>query len=449
MMNRNIGSIGECKDLIARFETNEFYVGEEIECLIHTRDKSNMYVPGNVDKNISSSFWVGVQTHGHVTIGHEILVDKAIKLPKVYRKLNDISVQNCGTMSDVPENMPHFVNYTGKRGYCILYGTPMFEEFKIKPSDGRDVVVKYTLKLPNLMPPSFLGKLVKYTYFVTFSICEDTINNPEKVKNYHIPIQIHFIPQEPPKSLIDKHGFFSITGADIIDTIRNHDFEGKMNRNFQDEKPRYDPRNDIEAFGNGDLFSIHPKNVSNKAQFNVTYENKQVASVQIVQDVQGPYGMIQIMIEFDRETYICDAILVELQFIEYLLNFYGKKSSTENAPNTATTTTTNTTTTTTANYNNIKTNIHHTSTVDEYECKTLYKENLFFDLQIPFYGLTFSTDLIDVQWLLKFKLNLKLKKELVDLNKKNTRNSAVLIHQPNENVKENVCELHFPLKNYA
>ena len=72
-----------------------------------------------------------------------------------------------------------------------------------------------------------------------------------------------------------------------------------------------------------------------------------------------------------------------------------------------------------------------------------------FDLQIPFYGLTFSTDLIDVQWLLKFKLNLKLKKELVDLNKKNTRNSAVLIHQPNENVKENVCELHFPLKNYA
>ena len=66
MMNRNIGSIGECKDLIARFETNEFYVGEEIECLIHTRDKSNMYVPGNVDKNISSSFWVGVQTHGHV-----------------------------------------------------------------------------------------------------------------------------------------------------------------------------------------------------------------------------------------------------------------------------------------------------------------------------------------------------------------------------------------------
>ena len=50
MMNRNIGSIGECKDLIARFETNEFYVGEEIECLIHTRDKSNMYVPGNVDK---------------------------------------------------------------------------------------------------------------------------------------------------------------------------------------------------------------------------------------------------------------------------------------------------------------------------------------------------------------------------------------------------------------
>ena len=89
MMNRNIGSIGECKDLIARFETNEFYVGEEIECLIHTRDKSNMYVPGNVDKSISSSFWVGVQTHGHVTIGHEILVDKAIKLPKVYRNFTN------------------------------------------------------------------------------------------------------------------------------------------------------------------------------------------------------------------------------------------------------------------------------------------------------------------------------------------------------------------------
>jgi hypothetical protein len=444
MLKKRIGSIGECKDLIASFETEEYYVGEEIECVIYTRDKSGLYVPDDVDKTVTTSFWVCVQTHGHVTIGHKLLVDKAIKLPKVYRKLNDISVKNCGTTTDFPETLPHFVNYTGERGYCILYGPPVLEEFKITPQTGNEVCVKYTIKLPKLLPPSFVGKLVRYTYFVTFSVCEDAINNPGKVKNYHIPIQIHFIPQQPPKSLVDKNGFFSIKGIDIIDNIRNHDFEANINLRYQHETPKYHPRNDIEAFGCDALFSQNPEHISNKAQFNVTYDTKKVASIYLVQDVQGPYGMIQINIDFNREFYICNTTVVELQFVEYLLNFYNKEDINKNNNNNNMSAAQNN-----DNNNNLKTNIYNISTVDKYESTTLYMENIYFDLQIPFYGLTFSTDLMDVQWLLKFSFLLKSRDELVQLNEKNKRDTTVSMHLPNENVKEHKCELQYPLKNYA
>eukprot|EP00944_MAST-04C_sp_MAST-4C-sp1_P015458 g15458.t1 len=439
-----IGTIGEFKELLVSFETNEFFMGEEVDCVIFTRNRPTLFVPDKADENVTSSFWVAVQFHGHATIGSETLVDSKMCLPATYRKLHNISIKNCGTVDDYPASLQHFVDHTGNRGCSIVYPRPVFERFDVTPSNDTDVCVEFKLILPELLPPSFAGTLIRYEYFLSFSVCEDTVNMGHKVKDYHIPIQVHFLPQKPPGYIVNKHGFLSISDKDVYKSIRNHEFGAAINLNFQNEIPEYDPRKELEPFGCMNLFSQHPADISNKAALNINHENTQIATISIIQDVQAPYGMIQINIEFNREIYICETTVVELQFVEQLMDFNDNNVSKSQAPN-------NDSKSRDSNLEKMDANknVQHTTTVETHERDTMAFQNIFLDVQIPSYGLTFSTDLVDVLWFLRFQFTLKLRSELEALEKRRARAPKSQKVPSNESIEGHICQLQYPLDNYA
>ena len=94
-------------------------------------------------------------------------------------------------------------------------------------------------------------------------------------------------------------------------------------------------------------------------------------------------------------------------------------------------------------------NVQHTTTVETHERDTMAFQNIFLDVQIPSYGLTFSTDLVDVLWFLRFQFTLKLRSELEALEKKRARAPKSQEVPSSEVIEGHICQLQYPLDNYA
>ena len=90
-------------------------------------------------------------------------------------------------------------------------------------------------------------------------------------------------------------------------------------------------------------------------------------------------------------------------------------------------------------------NVQHTTTVETHERDTMAFQNIFLDVQIPSYGLTFSTDLVDVLWFLRFQFTLKLRSELEALEKKRARAPKSQEVPSNESLKVIYvsCNIHW------
>ena len=225
-----------------------------MDCVIFTRNRPSLFVPDKADENVR-------QVLGRFNSCATIVL-KPCRFKNMFAghisEAAQYQRQKFGTVDDYPASLKHFTDHTGNRGCSIVYSRPVFERFDVTPSNDTDVCVEFKLTLPELLPPSFAGTLIRYEYFLSFSVCEDTVNMGHKVKDYHIPIQVHFLPQKPPSYIVNKHGFLSISDKDVYKSIRNHAFGAAINLNFQNDIPEYDPRKELEPFGCMNLFSQHP-----------------------------------------------------------------------------------------------------------------------------------------------------------------------------------------------
>ncbi len=378
MARRVLNNVGYRKELRAQLGCGPFYPGTTVTLRMETAEQQ-LTNPDPCEKKRecrSRTFWVGIQFHGHVKQDHVGLRKPPISLPQSYSRLKRKCVEVCGNEGDFPSALPHFLDAGGAGSSCIAYARPVVVEFSYPSGPEEHIDAEYTIELPSSMVPTFPGALFRYQYTLSLSVCEDPLDSSDRVNNYHFPVHVQWCPESGNAGrgndglILDVPKIAKSQGLRYKTAIRILDRSVYPSRQLA---PR-DPHRSGPEF----LFNVRFE-MNNAPHFKIAHGDMPVATLVSNGTMPAcPLKFVHFDFSFNHNHYLCHQICAGLQRIE--TERQTSDSDVVGAP------------------------VSITTTVEQFHDLTKNKGNVSFNFQIPSYAMTFSTDVLKVEWRVIFEL---------------------------------------------
>lgn len=396
-MRRVLDDVGFGQELAAELDCGSYQPGVPLKCRIFNRPKQ-LANPTKSKSTIAlddKKFWVGFQFHGHVS--NNKLTGKKVVFPKHYGVLQRKCASSCGAVEDFPEALPQFVTYDSDHGMCIMYSKPIVVEVAYLSESSELIDIHYTIDVPKFLVPTFPGKLVRYWYSLSVSVCPRPTTNPGEVNSVHLPVQIEWsntlislskraLQNQIQKFGRDEHkkaslgvkidlGILAVKSAPEYEVPIPTVYTGGRRK----EKRMPPPASRQPLF----LFNYRSE-LRNAGTFNISNNGVPVVSIfSNASKEMSPLGFLYFDCTFDRTKYICHHLCAGLQWAEKVVDCSNAHQSDE-----------------TFSFTSME-------CAEAFHDVTRDKLNLSFNLQVPAFAMTFSTDLISVTWQVIFELSLK------------------------------------------
>ena len=417
-MRRILDELGFGQELTAALDCSSYHPGAPLVCRIVNRPQqlTNPSKNEGQRRSIDKSFWIGFQFHGH--LANNKRTGKVIPLPKTYEVLERKCVSSCGAVEDFPETLPQFVTFDGDHGSCIMYSKPVVTNLKYLSGPSEKIDVEYTIQVPKFVVPTFPGKLIRYWYCLSITVCTRPTTHPEEVQTYHVPVEIEWsrnlvtlassLLRRDAVSQFEKgqgrrkgsgEGGSTNEGGGAENGFgTDHHIEIDLGLLVKKQHPAYqvqDPAVQPRDFANQGrmappatrrpllLFNYRTE-LKNAGTFSIS--NKGVPVATVVSNANKrlfPLRFLHFDFTFDREKYICHHLCAGLQWTETEVIRADMGTSSERAP------------------------ISSTETAEAFHDTTRDKLNISLNFQVPAFAMTFKTDVISVQWQVIFELSLK------------------------------------------